>query len=451
MSERTERAKASKILLVSAALIMAGGAGYACSSDDQTDSELGTGGSSSTSSSTSGGGNGAGNSTSGDGGFDPDPEPEPCEGHPGEVICLDGVAITCGAGGEEVLQQDCGDEICVAGTGCVLCIAGQFSCYGNTVQSCNPGPPLQWDPIATCNPLAYQKCNAVQGACMPLTIIGGNTPTGYYYQYARFQTGDTEFLGGYDVDSLGDYLYVNRQGSHLDVYLVELLDSDGDGEFEPNQHPDNPDATGPVEDRVLTHIQTYDTQLGQQSQGELYAVTDGVFFVDQGTQGDFFKFTYNGQTTTKVVDTNTPIAFSQLGYDQVNGVWYGSNELPQWGGGRRVFSYHAPSNEWVFEFGYPDLSGDHMDGLEVVTDPNTGTPYVYVSDMTSDYLGQYMRDRGDTWIQVNLFEYAGTGEYVEGMGFGALNHFWAAAGSAVYEIGGGDLAKFTEPDDPPPR
>ncbi|RLB65279.1 MAG: hypothetical protein DRI90_02445 [Deltaproteobacteria bacterium] len=191
--------------------------------------------------------------------------------------------------------------------------------------------------------------------------------------------------------------------------------------------------------------------MGQQSQGELYAVTEGVFFVDQGTQGDFFKFTYNGQTTTKVVDTNSAIAFSHLGYDEVNGVWYGSNELEIWGGGRRVFSYHAASNEWVFEFGYPDLSGDHMDGIEVVTDPNTGTPYVYVSDMTSDYLGQYMRDRGDTWIQVNLFEYAGTGEYVEGLGFGALNHFWAAAGSSIYEIGGGDLAKFTEPDEPPPR
>ena len=282
---------------------------------------------------------------------------------------------------------------------------------------------------------------------MPLTIIGGNTPTGFYYQYARFQTGDTDFLGGYDVDSLGDYLYVNRGGDHLDVYLVELLDSDGDGKFEPNQHPDYPDATGPVEDRILTHVITYDTQLGQASRGEVYAVTGGVFFVNyQEAQADVFKFTYNGQTTNKVVDTNTPLHLAHLGYDAVNGIWYGSNE-----GGRRVFSYHAGSNEWVAEFAYPDLAGSHMDGIEVVTDPNDGTPYVYVSDMTSDYLGQYLRDRGDTWIQVNLFEYAGTGEYVEGMGFGALNHFWATAGSAIYEIGGGDLAKFTEPDDPPPR
>ncbi len=448
MSAKTERVNGGKILLVSAAFILVAGAGYACSSDDQTHSEIGTGGASSTS--TSGGGNGADNPDGGTGaGFDPDPEPEPCEGHAGETICLEGVAITCDANGEEASQQDCGDEICVPGTGCILCIAGQFSCEGNTVLSCNPGPPPQWDPIATCDAMSFQKCNAVQGACLPLEITGGNTPTGFYYQYARFQSGDTEFLGGYDIDSLGDYLYVNRGGSALDVYKVELLDSDGDGEFEPNQHPDNPDDTGPIEDRVITHIQTYDTQLGQQSVGELYAVPEGVFFIDShstATYGDFFKFTYNGQVTAKVVDSPSALILSHLGYDEVNGIWYGSNEQ-----GRRVFSYHAASNEWVAEFAYPDLAGSHMDGIEVVTDPNDGTPYVYVSDMTSDYLGQYLRDRGDTWVQVNLFEYAGTGEYVEGLGFGALNHFWAAAGSSIYEIGGGDLAKFTEPDDPPPR
>jgi hypothetical protein len=449
MSAKMERGHGGKILLASAAFILMAGAGYACSSDDELDSQLGTGGGSS-STSTSGGGNGAGTSDGGSGaGFDPDPEPEPCEGHAGEIICVEGAAITCDANGEEANAQDCGDEICVPGTGCILCIAGQFSCEGNSVLSCNPGPPPQWDTIATCDPMSYQKCNAVQGACLPLTIIGGNTPTGTYYQYARFLTGDTEYLGGYDVDSLGDYLYINRGGSQLDIYKVELLDSDGDGEFEPNQHPDNPDAIGPVEDRVITHIQTYDTHLGQQSVGELYAVPEGVFFIDShatATYGDFFKFTYNGQTTAKVVDSPTPLILSHLGYDAVNGTWYGANEQ-----GRRVFSFHAASNEWVAEFAYPDLAGSHMDGIEVVTDPNDGTPYVYVSDMTSDFLGQYLRDRGDTWVQVNLFEYAGTGDLVEGMGFGALNHFWCASGNSVYEIGGGDLAKFTEPDDPPPR
>jgi len=446
-SDESKRVVTGKLVAWSAVLVFGSSMAYACSSDDSLVSEMGTGGGSSTS--TSGGGSGAGSSSNGGwgAGFDPDPEPEPCENHPGEIICVDGVAITCDAQGEEASTQDCGDEVCLPGTGCVLCLDGQFSCDGNDVLACNPGPPLQWDVIAHCNPLTPERCNRTTGTCEPLPIIGTTTPTGTYYQYARFQSGNTDFLGGYDVDSLGDYLYVNRQGNYLDVYKVELLDSDGDGEFEPNQHPDNPDATGPVEERIITHIETYNTTMGQASRAEVYAVTDGVFFVNyQASKGDIFKFTYSTQAVTTPIVTTTQLNLAQMGYDEVNGIWYGSNE-----GARRIYSFHAGSQEWVAEFNYPDLAGSHMDGIEVVTDPNDGTPYVYVSDMTSDFLGQYLRDRGDTWVQVNLFEYAGTGEYVEGMGFGALNHFWATAGSAVYEIGGGDLAKFTEPDDPPPR
>jgi hypothetical protein len=41
------------------------------------------------------------------------------------------------------------------------------------------------------------------------------------------------------------------------------------------------------------------------------------------------------------------------------------------------------------------------------------------------------------------------------MGFGTLNHFWITSGSpsgvddVLYEIGGGDLSKYTEPYVPP--
>jgi len=41
--------------------------------------------------------------------------------------------------------------------------------------------------------------------------------------------------------------------------------------------------------------------------------------------------------------------------------------------------------------------------------------------MTSDYLGQWYHN-GTTWVEANLFEYAGTAGHVEGMGFGALGH-----------------------------
>jgi len=92
------------------------------------------------------------------------------------------------------------------------------------------------------------------------------------------------------------------------------------------------------------------------------------------------------------------------------------------------------------------MAGDHLDGMEFVRDPNTGMGYVYVSDMTSDYIGQYTKDATGNWQQVNLFHYADPDvESVEGMGFGALNHFWVGGWSAgsLYELGGGDLGKYT--------
>jgi len=437
-------------LLVAGAL--AGWGVTSCGSDETASSELpGTGGSG-TSTSTSGGGQ----TSSGEGaagGFMP--EGGPCQGHAGEIICVEGAAITCDGGEKIASETDCGDEICVPGEGCTLCIDGMYGCEGNNVLVCNPGPPPQWDPVTTCDPLANQKCNPTTGTCDALTPIGNgpSNPTGEYYQYGLWTQGSTAFLGGCDIDSLGDYLFVNQgawyvDGHTLDVYRVELLDSDGDGEFEPNQHPDNPDEPGPIEERILTHVTAYPVaNLGMVHHAEVFAVPGGIFLLDApDNPGMLFKYDFNTAVTTPVISGATPtIELAQLGYDEISGTWYGSNE---WG--RKVYSYHAGTNSWVAEFLYPDLSGDHMDGLEVVTDPNTGVAYVYVSDMTSDYLGQYRRDRGGTWVQENLFEYLGTGGAVEGMGFGAFNHFWITSGATLYEIGGGDLSKYIDPEEPPP-
>jgi len=263
-------------------------------------------------------------------------------------------------------------------------------------------------------------------------------PTGEYYQFAEFLTGSTPFLGGYDVDSYDDKLYVLTNTNSIDVYQVELLDSDGDGKFEPNQHPNNPEMPGAMEERVLTHLETVPAfGTPSQSQSEIFALSDRLYI-----GGSALTENVLGVGTSLV---SSPPAwmgwFAQIGYDDVNGVWYASNE-----GDRRVFQHCALTNTWGIAFLFPPLAGSHMDGLEIVTDPNTGTPYVYVSDMTSDFIGQYRLDAEQGWVQENLFSYVGTaGSLVEGMGFGALNHFWATGGSSVYEIGGGDLSDYTDP------
>jgi hypothetical protein len=339
----------------------------------------------------------------------------------------------------EISNDNCTPEICVPGEGCVPCVEGQFTCMGEKVMVCNTvmDPPV-WEVSAVCNPASGQGCDLAMGACVQLTPVGDVVPTGSYYQFADFTTANSPFLQGYDVDSFDNKLYVLNYSNAIDVYEVELLDSDNDGELEPNQHPDNPMATGPIETRVLTYLETIPSfGTPSISQSELFALDDRIYIAGTAITENVLG------VGTSVVTTPPAWAyrFSQMGRDDVNGVWYASNEND-----RRVFQHCEATNTWGLAFYYPPLAGDHMDGLEVVTQPSTGIPYVYVSDMTSDFIGQYRLDPEDGWVQENLFEYAGTaGVVLEGMGFGALNHFWATGGASVYEIGGGDLAQYTDP------
>jgi hypothetical protein len=362
-----------------------------------------------------------------------------CEQREAGIYCDENIAIECGAGGSLISEDNCTPDICLPGTGCVECLDGQYTCMADKVMVCNTAVvPAVWQLFETCDPAAGEGCDLGLGACAPLAPVGTNVPTGEYYQFADFQTSATAFLGGYDVDSFEDRLYVLNFSSSIDVYQVALLDSDGDGVLEPNQHPDNPEEPGAIEQRTITYLETipgFGTP--SLSTSEIYALEDRIYIG-------------GSQLTENVLGVGVaPVSsppgwaswFSQIGYDEVNGVWYASNE-----NARRVFQHDATTNTWGIAFLYPELAGDHMDGLEVVTDPNTGIPYVYVSDMTSDFIGQYRMDPVEGWVQENLFSYSGTsGAPVEGMGFGALNHFWATAGSSVYEVGGGDLGDYTEP------
>ena len=270
--------------------------------------------------------------------------------------------------------------------------------------------------------------------------------TGEYYQYASFSVGDgSGYLGGGDVDAYGNTIYVNRDGTTLDVYTVTLHDTDGDGTLEPDQHPDNPDATGLMEARTLTHVTSYRIPaLDTSTVGEIYAASDRVYFLGDN-EGDIYQYVFATGVTSTVVDSST-FNLSHLGFDEVNNTWYASNESS-----RSVYSWNGSS--WQNEFSFSALAGGHMDGLEVVVDPDTGTPYVYVSDMTSDYIGQWYYD-GSSWVEQNLFQYNDViGGYVEGLGFGALGHFWATTGFAntgtLYEIGGGDLGGYIPPNNVP--
>ncbi len=375
-----------------------------------------------------------------------------------------GVCDPCEQGKHCIQDTDCASGACVNGV-CAVCKPNIYGCYGNYLRQCGPDGN-SWQEVAHCDPHADQVCNPVALSCQRATPIGTTTPTGVYYQYAEFCTYNSPFRGGFDVGSLDDKLYVNRDGQHVDVYRVEIRDSDGDGVIQPNQHPENPDAQGPMEERTLVYEETYDIEISNGAFAD--ACTGGwtycsnelqpmvgetsldIYFISQWTgRLGIARWSASSGAIVPVAPWDTSLGCDEvLGYDPLSQTFYvGVYE-------RKIFSWHAPTQEWVLELVYPNLAGAHADGLEVVVDPNTNIPYVYVTDMTSDFIAQYHKRDDGTWEQVNVFRYnRGQGDYIEGMGFGALNHFWMSAvvdpnniqgTNCIYEIGGGDLSHYVQ-------
>jgi len=369
-----------------------------------------------------------------------------------DIDCGGGFCGPCGQGKACTSDADCTSNACV-GKVCKVCRAGVARCHGNFMQVCKPDNS-GYNNLATCDPVQGEVCNAATKTCDPPQPVGQPQPTGKYYLFANFKQGSSEFKGGYDVDSyvdvVGDnevnYIYVNN-GTKLDVYKVDLLDTDKDGKLEPHQHPQNPKATGPMEQRKLTFVKTYsNVTLGQPSVGEIYALKDKIYFFKRDTASNaygIYEFIFNTGVTKLIQAGNPKLPLCVLGYDSHEKRWYAGYNSST----RRVWGFYADGGGWATEFDYPNLAGSHMDGLEVVMDPKQKISYVYVSDMTSDFLAQYYRDpKTKKWVQKNVFEYdENENQYVEGMGFGAFQHFWATSGKALYEVGGGDLQKYVGP------
>jgi hypothetical protein len=354
-----------------------------------------------------------------------------------DIDCGGPACLPCGDFKRCVSDKDCRSKVCIKGV-CRPCRAGTYSCLGNLLRVCNDDN-LSWRTVRTCNPNNYEHCDVQRQDCVRLTPQGSPTPTGTYYLFGYFEQGSSEFKGGYDVDGYEDLLYVNRS-TQLDVYRVTLADTDVDGKHEPNQHPENKDNPGPMEERILKFVKTYtNVKLGQPSVAEIFAEKDRIYFLRRdGSYENIYEFIFATGQTNLVMQNN--IRLSCIGYDDNKKQWYGAYNSAN----RVVFAHYPKGNGFAAQFWYPDLAGSHLDGIEVVTDPKTKRSYVYVSDMTSDFLAQYYLDPlTGKWVQKNVFEYKETkNQYVEGMGFGAFQHFWATSGRALYEVGGGDLQKY---------
>ena len=353
-----------------------------------------------------------------------------------DVDCGGSQCPACDNNNRCKIDRDCKSKVCAKGV-CMPCRAGSFSCLGNYLRRCK-GDNSGWDNMQTCDPKQNEACDAKLKKCEKLKPTGSPKPTGTYYLFGYFEKGASDFRGGYDVDGYGDRLYVNNSRK-LDVYQVTLKQG-VDGKADPNQHPDNPKKKGPIVERQLKYLKTYpNVSLGSPSVGEIYAEKDRVYFLKEDSSvTNLYEYDFaTGKTTIKVKGT---MRLCCVGFDEQARQWFFAHNSSN----RVVYAYWPKGAGIAAEFWYPDLAGSHLDGMEVVTDPKTKRSYVYVSDMTSDFLAQWYFDRDkDAWVQMNVFKYDETkNQYVEGMGFGAFQHFWATSGKALYEVGGGDLQKY---------
>lgn len=294
-----------------------------------------------------------------------------------------------------------------------------------------------------------KKLLILLAAAMLVMGFAGYASAGEYYMYANFNSSDG-FLGGYDVDSYGDYLYVNRNGNTIDRYTVSTAT---DATTDANTHLLNigPDGLpGTADDNVGTmavRTLTYDTSysvpaIGSASVSEIYADAGGLYFLDE--QSDVSYYDFSTTATTKITAASST-NLSQLARS-ADDTWYASNEQND------IFRYD--SGVWTKIIDHIlSPGGGHLDGLEIVsldvTDDgvDNAEEWIFAADMTSDYMKRYALD--GTYAETYTYNDPTT-MYLEGMGFGANNHFWATGPGTLYEIGGGVFENI-EPTTPVPE
>lgn len=292
----------------------------------------------------------------------------------------------------------------------------------------------------------------LSAAAMGLLIVGAaasSAMAGSYYQYADFTWNDG-FMGGYDVDSYGNYIYINRNGSQIDRYIVTTAADTPTqdvntvaGNYGLDGIAGNSDDNdGTMLARTLAFDQSYSVAaIGSASHSEIYATANKIYFLDD--QDAVSAYDLSSGTTAKVTSS------WGSGYDNYGtlshltrsaaGTWYGSTEY------NRIYSYNDVTNTWDFLTNHTLTSGgSHLDGLEIAS--LNGVEYLFAADMTSDYMTRYSLDG----TREEVYDYTYNGQSLEGMGFGANNHFWATSGSHLYELGGGAFTGVTGDPTPEP-
>jgi hypothetical protein len=249
-------------------------------------------------------------------------------------------------------------------------------------------------------------------------------------QYTTGVNGYVDVTGAIEGIPGGEYLFFvggpSYGGNHT-AYIYRV-DTAGD----PNMHPSNPDATGPIAPRTFTFVSSHYL-------GNFYAGHENAFYVDdtgiyygaaQGW-GGIFHWDFHWNPIGWEVATPAPSGSQTLARNPDTGQW--------WVGLANRYLYRWDGSSWVYQFTHPSLGGGHHDGMEIIGGS------LFISDMTSDMIIQYRLDVSGDPIDPPgsphaTFTYSASPP-VEGMGYGPNKHIWISGWQSytVYEIGGGAL------------
>ena len=260
-----------------------------------------------------------------------------------------------------------------------------------------------------------------------IVVLGQNLySSNEYYKYGAWTPdghGASDIGGFIDKNGLlggtnGDQYIFFRENNIGYIYKVEV---NGD----PNMHPDNPDATGPIAPRTFTYINQFPVNHSYATGGEFYIDNTGIYY---GSGRGIKKWDFNLVSQPDEISSN--LTSDTLAKNITTGEWWTATS------NRGIYKYNNTTHTWESQFTYPSLAGSHHDGLEIINNQ------LFISDMTSDKIIVY--DINTTTGVVDdtssYKEYTYTsGPDVEGMGFGPNKHFWIASGwgGTLYEVGGG--------------
>lgn len=266
-----------------------------------------------------------------------------------------------------------------------------------------------------------------------------------YYEFSSYSTGSGK---GYDVGCYGNTIYY---GGGTSVYSIDVSVADMSKKDEPKFLADGVTPNPNYQARTFSNAKSITLT---NSPKTLYGASHGEMYIDSTkiyTLGYNYGAVYAFDKSTGAYQSTAVAGGGAITSNGSDG--YGQATLLSKGGGKWWLAnenrhvYSSTGGGWTYEFTWSSMAGSHGDGMDYVGGN------VWVSDMTSNFLARWGEgDNPDTaavetgWNEWNRFAYTeivGSNKVVEGMGFGALGHFWAGAGSSVYELGGGKLGQYT--------